>query len=250
MNTYALQTKDLQLAIGGTPILRGVSLELLQGSTVGLIGPNGSGKTTLFNCLSGFLLPQSGEISLDGQVITALPPHQRSKLGLGRVFQNFGVFRQMTLEENILVALDARASFLQSILPRGLNSRKQRDRAREFLDLVGLADRARAKASSLSGGQMRLLELVRLLACDSKVFLLDEPTAGVSPKLKERVIEFIVSLQEQGRTVLIIEHDIEFIESFCSRILAMDTGRIVLDGEPRNVRESDTLQEIYFGGGR
>lgn len=208
---------------------------------IGLIGPNGSGKTTLFNVLSGFLKPTSGRIQFRGEDITAVPPARRARSGIGRVFQNFGIFREMTLEENVLVALEALAK------DRRQKMGNLKDKVKSTLELVGLLDRAKEKASSLSGGQMRLLEIARTLAAGKELFLLDEPTAGVSPKMTKDVAALIRELKDEGKTVLIIEHDLPFIAKVCDRVLVLDVGSVVLAGTPDEVHHDSKLQEIYFG---
>ena len=242
-----LEVKDVTFKIKGTQILNGISFQVAQGETVGIIGPNGSGKTTLFNCLSGFNIPNSGSIALKGYDITRLPPYRRAALGLGRVFQNFGIFREMTAAENIITALESRQPMWESFFPWSPGYKKNRARAQEFLKEVHLEKSIDKRASSLSGGQMRLLEIIRTLAFEAEVFLLDEPTAGVSPKMKEDVAGLIQKLRELGKTVLVIEHDINFIQKFCSRIIVLDIGKIVLDDTPEKVRQHSLLQEIYFG---
>ena len=244
-----LSITDIQFSISGNRILNGISFDVPDGQTLGLIGPNGSGKTTLFNCISGFARPDSGSIRFNDEELIAMPAHRRAELGIGRVFQNFGVFRDMTVLENVLTAVESRDSALKTLLPWGSVTKRNREQARKHLAEVGLEDRADAKAGSLSGGQMRLLEIVRTLAYGADLFLLDEPTAGVAPKMKSDVAELIQKLQKLGKTVLIIEHDINFIQEFCDRIIVLDLGAVVLDGEPSVVRHDPKLQEIYFGQG-
>jgi branched-chain amino acid transport system ATP-binding protein len=242
-----LRVQQVFFSIKGTHILNGVNLNVNEGETLGIIGPNGSGKTTLFNCLSGFNIPDSGKIIFQGQEITAARSHRRAALGLGRVFQNFGVFREMKVIENIITALESRQPLWPILLPWFPQNRLNRKRALELLAEVGLQGRADEKAGSLSGGQMRLLEIIRTLAFGADLFLLDEPTAGVSPKMKEDVANLILKLQSMKKTVLVIEHDINFIQKFCDRIVVMNVGKIVLDDTPAAVRESELLQEIYLG---
>jgi branched-chain amino acid transport system ATP-binding protein len=236
-----LKVSHLSLTIQEHPILQGVSLDVEEGEVVGLIGPNGSGKTTLFNVLSGFLKPTHGSVHYKGEDITQLSPSKRAKLGIGRVFQNFGIFREMTLEENVLVALEA--------LPK--QDRQNLGNLKEVvagtLDMVGLSGHAKKKAGSLSGGQMRLLEIARTLKSGKEFFLLDEPTAGVSPKMTEEVADLIRQLKMEGKTVVIIEHDLPFISRICDRVVVMDVGRVVLSGKPAEVKKSKELQELYFG---
>ncbi len=236
-----LSCDHLSLSIQGQKILNGISMHVDKGEVVGLIGPNGSGKTTLFNVLSGFLLPTSGTVHFNGEDITRLSPAKRAHLGIGRVFQNFGVFRDMTLAENVLVALEA--------LPK-----EQRKALGDLhrvvhatLSMVGLEGHAKAKAGSLSGGQMRLLEIARTCMSGKELFLLDEPTAGVSPKMTGQVADLIKNLKGQGKTVLIVEHDLPFISRICDRVVVLDVGRVALSGKPSEVKQSKELQELYFG---
>lgn len=236
-----LELKDVSLTIDEHKILQGISFDVEEGKIIGLIGPNGSGKTTLFNVISGFLKPTEGSITLRGEDISQVSPSVRAKKGLGRVFQNFGIFRDMTLEENVLVALEA--------LPK--KQRKELGNLKEVvngtLDMVGLHAHAKKKAGSLSGGQMRLLEISRTLKAGKELFLLDEPTAGVSPKMTGQVAGVIKELKDEGKTVLIIEHDLPFIASICDEVVVLDVGQVVLSGTPGTVKESKELQEIYFG---
>ncbi|MEK7137132.1 MAG: ABC transporter ATP-binding protein [Patescibacteria group bacterium] len=236
-----LSVSDLSLTLAGQQILKDISFSVKQGEVIGLIGPNGSGKTTLFNVLSGFFRPETGRILFHAEDITTLSPSKRAQRGIGRVFQNFGIFREMTIEENMLVALEA--------LPR--EQRKALgdldEKVRFALSLIGLHERKSDKASALSGGQMRLLEIARTLASGKELFLLDEPTAGVSPKMTGEVANLIKSLKEEGKTVLIIEHDLPFIARICDRVIVLDVGSIVLTGTPQEVQQSHRLKEIYFG---
>lgn len=242
-----LTLSDLTVSFGGAPILNGLSCVIHQGETVGVIGPNGSGKTTLFNSISGLTEINSGRILFRDQEIQGLQPYERARLGLGRVFQNFGIFREMTVLENVLVALESRAPLAAGILPWSRHTLVLRTKALSYLERVGLGKKAGDKASSLSGGQMRLLEIIRTLALGAELFLLDEPTAGVSPKMKEDVAALIKELQSLKKTILIIEHDITFIQKFCNRVIVLNEGGIVLDDTPEKVRSDARLKEIYFG---
>lgn len=222
-------------------ILKNISLDVKEGEVIGLIGPNGSGKTTLFNVLSGFLSPQKGTISYKGENITKLSPAKRAQKGVGRVFQNFGIFREMTLEENVQVALEALAKEDRQKISNIKTA------VHETLKMVGLENHAKKKAGSLSGGQMRLLEIARTFKSGKELFLLDEPTAGVSPKMTHQVADLISELKKQGKTVLIIEHDLPFIAKVCDEVIVLDLGEVVLKGKPEDVKKSKQLQEIYFG---
>lgn len=236
-----LSVSRLSLVIQNHTILKGVSFAVEAGEVVGLIGPNGSGKTTLFNVLSGFLKPAQGTIRLKGEDISRLPPSMRAKKGVGRVFQNFGIFREMTLEENVLVALEALPSQQRKVMGN------LHDSVHETLKMAGLEHVAKKKAGTLSGGQMRLLEIARTFRSGKELLLLDEPTAGVSPKMTHQIADLIRSLKQQGRTILVIEHDLPFIAKICDRIIVLDVGEVALEGTPAEVQTSKKLKEIYFG---
>ncbi len=236
-----LSIKSLSLTLGGQPILRGIDLEVEKGEVIGVIGPNGSGKTTLFNVLSGFLKPTHGKIHFKQTDMTGMAASERARIGIGRVFQNFGVFREMTLEENVLVALEALPKEQRLVLG------DLKKAVHSTLKLVHLEDHAKKKANSLSGGQMRLLEIARTLVSGKELFLLDEPTAGVSPKMTGQIADLILTLKKEGKTVLIIEHDLPFIQKICDRVIVLDVGEIALQGKPDDVRHNGKLKELYFG---
>ncbi len=236
-----LSVRDLSLTIQGQHILNGISLDVEKGEVVGLIGPNGSGKTTFFNVISGFLKPTKGLIRLGLADITHLPAPSRARIGIGRVFQNFGIFREMSLSENVLVAFESLPKQQRTALGN------LSDAVRATLQTVHLQDHAKQKANTLSGGQMRLLEIARTLAAGKELFLLDEPTAGVSPKMTGQIAELILKLKQQGKTVLIVEHDLPFIQKICDRVIVMDVGEVVLEGKPAEIRGNAKLKELYFG---
>lgn len=242
-----LSVSGLHVKIGKVPLLKGVDLNIHEGEMLGLIGPNGCGKTTLFNAISGFLTPHEGQIRFRSESLLAYDAHERALRGIGRVFQNFGIFKEQSLLENILLAIEAKQGGLKNFFPWGAQAKRNKEKALAFLAEVSLADKAEDKASSLSGGQMRLLEIIRTIAFGADVLLLDEPTAGVSPKMKNEVADLIIRLGKMGKSVFLIEHDMNFIEGFCERILVMESGKIILDDTPAKVRQDEKLQEIYFG---
>ena len=245
LGTAFLEVDNLSFKIGDSQILNGLSFSAKKAERVGILGPNGSGKTTLFNCISGFNTPQAGKVIYQGENILSLNPSERARKGIGRLFQNFGIFRSMTVEENILVALEARK---RTGLISSLFSKKNfKDDVRLYLSKVGLESKINDKAGSLSGGQMRLLEIIRLIAFGANVFLLDEPTAGVSPKMKLTILDALKELISPDAIVFLIEHDIRFISDFCDRVLVLNGGKVVIDGSPKEVQENPLLQEIYFG---
>lgn len=221
---------DIHCRINKTKILNGANLKLEDGQTIGLIGPNGSGKTTLFNCICGYVDIYKGSVVYQQQDISELEAYRRARLGIGRVFQNSGIFKELSLLDNMLLATSS-----------------NKEKAFEFLKQVNLQDKAQEKAGSLSGGQMRLLEIARTLSLGSELFLLDEPTAGVSPKMKKDVAKQIHHLKSLKKSILIIEHDISFIQEFCDLIAVLDSGKVMMVDTPDNVKSSEILKEIYFG---
>lgn len=223
-----MKVEDIVVSLGGSLILKNLSFNVEAGETVGIIGPNGSGKTTLFNVISGFVKQSLGTIELDGERIEHYPPFIRAQKGIGRVFQSGGIFGELTVMENLIIT-GKKVPF------------------DELLKAIGLLEKSKEPASLLSGGQKRLLELIRAEITDPKVLLLDEPTAGVAPNMKQVLAERINSLKSKNRSLLIIEHDIQFISSLCDRVVVLFQGEIVISGKPDEIRRDPYLQEIYFG---
>lgn len=221
-----MRVSDIKVNLSGYMVLQGISFEAKKGETLGIIGPNGSGKTTLFNAISGFVPLTSGTIELEGEHLENLPSFVRARKGIGRVFQSGGVFGELTVLENLLIT-GKDANFEKLLQNLGLDKNKL--------------------ASFLSGGEKRILELVRAQIMEPKVLLLDEPTAGVAPNMKQVLADKINSLKTKDRVVLIIEHDVQFISSLCDRILVLHQGQIVMSGKPEEIRKDPYLQEIYFG---
>jgi branched-chain amino acid transport system ATP-binding protein len=245
MQSVALEVDSLCCKFGSRTILTELSFAVQRGETLGIVGPNGSGKTTLFNCISGFVQQAHGRIILDGVDISLEPPFSRARAGLGRVFQNPGIFRELTVRENLQLALERDTSLWRSVFrkPTSLNA----EHISQLLDEIALTQSLDMSASQLSGGQMRLLEIARALLFGSQLLLLDEPTAGVAPILKKEVGKLIRRLQSENKTLIIIEHDMRFISEFCDRIIVLDSGAIALEGTPQELRESAKLKEIYLG---
>lgn len=246
---HILEASCVEARLGGTQILKGASLSVRAGECLGVIGPNGSGKTTFFNALSGFVRLEAGSIRLRGAEISQFEPYLRARRGIGRVFQNSGVFREMTVLENMLTAIESREGLLRSVLPWSKERGRYEAEALSTLKEVGLGGHAQKRASSLSGGQLRLLEISRTLAVGAEVLLLDEPTAGVAPILKGELASLLARLKSRGKTVLIIEHDMNFIERIADRVAVFDLGKVVLEGGVAEVQRNPLLQEIYFGAG-
>ena len=248
-----LEATALTKSFGGNRAVDGVSFTVARGTITGLIGPNGAGKTTLFNCLAGLMRPTSGALSLEGGRIDGLAPDAVFRRGLARTFQIPRPFPEMTVLENVMVApLDqAGERFWANWLAPGRVARQERavaERARHWLDFVGLAGLAHQPARVLSGGQRKLLELARVLVAEPRLILLDEPGAGVNPTLLDQIVERIAALNRQGVTFLIIEHNMDLVMSLCRPVLVMAQGRLIASGTAAEVRADPRVVEAYLGG--
>ena len=248
-----LSGRDLVKEFGGLRAVDHMSIDLRPGEILGLIGPNGAGKTTLFNLLAGAIRPTSGKISLLNHNVTFDAPERRIQRGLGRTFQIPKPFGQMTVLENVLTGAQKQSG--ERILPNFLNPRHVAEQERESidkaLDILGfltLSPLANEPAQVLSGGQRKLLELARVLMADPKVILLDEPAAGVNPALLEFIIERIQKLNQQGTSILLIEHNIEMVIRLCSRVVVMAQGKLLREGAPNDVARDPAVIEAYLGG--
>lgn len=248
-----LSIRNLTKSFGGLHALDGVNLELEKHSILGVIGPNGSGKTTLFNTVSGFLRPDSGQVYLDEEDITGLPAFETYAKGLARSFQNPRLFTGMTTLENELVPPKDQIGEKVRNAPRpSVWEIQERELAQEGVDIMKMLtlDRvSRNLASEISGGQMKLMELGRTLMAKPKVLLLDEPTAGVAPKLGREIFQHVVQLRENyDLTFAIIEHRLEMLFDFVERVVVMHQGRVITEGTPDQVVKNPTVIDVYLGG--
>jgi branched-chain amino acid transport system ATP-binding protein len=247
----SLQVRDVVRAFDGVRAVDGASLDVEAGSITGLIGPNGAGKSTLFNCISGFLRPQSGRVLLDGKRIDRRPPHRIARVGLVRTFQTPRALTRMTVLENVMLAAPRhRGERLGGSLAPSARRRERevKVRAAELLELVRLDGHAAALAGTLSGGQRKLLDLVRALMAEPRILLLDEPMAGVSPTLRAELLEHILALRKRdGITLLIVEHDLDFVMRASDRVIVMNDGRVITHGSPDEVRADERVIDAYLG---
>ena len=247
-----LQATELSKSFGGIKAVNNAHLEVERGSITGLIGPNGAGKTTLFNLLSNFIEPDRGKIVFDRQPIHNLPPHQIATKGFIRTFQVARVLSRLSVLENMLLATPNQTGenffkvwFEQSILRA--EERRNKERAMDILESVGLAAKAHDYAGALSGGQRKLLEMARTLMTNPKLILLDEPAAGVNPTLINQICEHIVSWNRQGITFLIIEHNMDVIMSLCDRVWVLAEGTNLAEGTPEEIQNNESVLEAYLG---
>ncbi len=246
--TTLLSASNVSRAFGGVQALNGCSLEVRRGSITGLIGPNGSGKTTLFNVMTGYVKPDAGSVTFEGQNITGARPNKVFELGVGRTFQLTRIFARMTVLENMLVATQREESWLRG-LTRSKSSPRELEAAMEWLNFVGLAHLAKLEAGSLSYGQRKLLELAYVLVANPDVILLDEPAGGVNLTLINVIAEKIQALNEQGKTFLVVEHNMEFVMKICHQVTVMHQGTDLVTGTPGEVRTNPAVLDAYLGGG-
>ena len=247
-----LRLSAISKHFGGLQVLENVNLTVPDRGIFGLIGPNGAGKTTVFNLITGLLTPTAGAIDFFGQRLNGLPPYQVTRSGIARTFQNIRIFKEMSLLENVLVAIGHKRRYrVASVLfpSRRFRLAEQREReiARDLLSRVGLADKAQSFAGTLPYGEQRRLEIARALATDPKLLLLDEPAAGMNSGEKQQLTEEILKLNERGITILIIEHDMRFIMGLCQQIVVLNFGQVIAQGSPDEIRANPEVIEAYLG---
>lgn len=248
----AIAAEGISIAFGGLRALEDVSFAAEPGEVFSIIGPNGAGKTTLFNIVSGLYRSQGGRVLLAGEDVTGLPPHALAARGLSRTFQNLQIFFRMTAEENVMVGrhLRERQSLLGALLHLpsvAAQNRDTRERARELLAFVGLADRARDPAGGLPYGALKRLEIARALAAEPRVLLLDEPAAGCNPVETEEIDRLISAIAERGIAVVLVEHDMRLVMRISRRILVLNHGRVLAQGRPAEVRADPEVIAAYLG---
>jgi branched-chain amino acid transport system ATP-binding protein len=237
---------------GGLQVLQNVSLFIPERGIFGLIGPNGAGKTTVFNLITGLLAPNSGTLDFRGHLLNGLAPHQITRHGIVRTFQNIRIFKEMSLTDNVLVAMGGHANYgaLRLLLrssPLQRAKRKEQSEARALLAKVGLADKAELVAGRLSYGEQRRLEIARALATEPKLLLLDEPAAGMNSGEKQQLMDDILKLEQSGLSLLIIEHDMRFVMGICREIAVLNFGQLIAQGTPSEIRRNPEVVAAYLG---
>ena len=225
-----------------------VNLQLEQNKIYGLIGPNGAGKTTLFNLTTGLLPVSGGSIQFQGQELTSLHPHQIARLGIARTFQNIRLFASMTVLENVLVAQNIRTqSGITSLLPINHREDSFRKEAESLLQQMGLWQKNKEKSSSLAYGEQRRLEIARALALEPTLLLLDEPAAGMNEAETEELLDRIQEIRNIGKTIFLIEHDMNVVMGICDYIFVLNFGKLIAQGTPADIQANEAVIEAYLG---
>ena len=248
-----LKLEDVTIKFGGLTAVNNVSLEIPEGSIFGLIGPNGAGKTTLFNLISGVYKPTSGKIYFQEKEIEGTTPYNVNELGIARTYQNINLFKKMTTLENVMVGCHTKSK--AGIFDAVFKTKKQKseekaiiEKSMNILEFMGLKDKAYYKASNLSYGEQRRLEISRAMASEPKLILLDEPAAGMNANEKLELNDTIQKMNKLGITVLLVEHDMKVVMNICDTVCVLNYGKRLCVGEPDYVQNNEEVIEAYLGG--
>lgn len=243
-----LEVKNLTKYFGGVRAVDACSFKIKKGKITALIGPNGSGKSTIFNLISGVIKTDSGKIFFNEQDILNLPMEKISNLGISRMFQQTRLFKNLSVSDNLLLALDNEdVKFWKNILGLNKITEEKKEKINKILKEFGILELESKRASDLSFGQKRLVELARTMLNPHQLLILDEPVAGVNPKLRQNIAKLLLKLKKRGETILLIEHDMVFTLELADDIVVLDAGKVITTGTPKKIRNNKLVLEAYLG---
>ena len=244
-NGVKLKATNVKKYFGGIKALDGASLEIKESTITAIIGPNGSGKSTMFNVISNIMKKDEGEIYFEGENISKMYDYQRARLGIARTFQEVRLFKNLTIRDHLSIALSESDEKLHYNIYSGFEERDED--IKEILKMVGLTKSLDTFATDLSYGQRKLLDLAVAIAKPHTLLMLDEPVAGVNPKLREEIKKILRGLNESGETILLIEHDMNFVMDLAHHVIVMDEGKVLVQGSPKKVQNDKRVLSAYLG---
>jgi ABC-type branched-subunit amino acid transport system ATPase component len=243
-----LKIKNLSKRFGGVKAVNNCSFDIKKNKITVLIGPNGSGKSTIFNLISQVIDENSGKIIFDGLDITFFSPEQVSNVGISRLFQKSQLFDNLTIKENLLLAIDNEdVKFWKNLFGKNKITKEKEEKVKKILKLVEMESFSNKLGRELSFGQKRLIEIARTILNPHKLLMLDEPIAGVTPKLRKKISNILLDLKKQGATILLIEHDMDFALNLADEVVVMDESKVIVQGTPKQIKNNKKVLEAYLG---